>query len=383
VIAKPGHGKTQTLERFILDDIKSDASVVVIDPHGDMFNHLVKRDVGRPVVVLDPKDSPAINPFDVSSLGLESMLENERTQALGALISLYEYFFGSLLGTELTAKQGVLFRYLAHLMISIPSANLNTMIAVMDNPDPFQPFIDQLPTNARNFLTNEFNSKKTFGETREQVKYRLYDLIENPAFDRMFNATKNLVDFSQLNNGAVFLIHADIDFLQEKRASILGRFFIAKTLQMALGRARIPESERHPTYLYIDEAWLFFDSKVQEILDQARKYKLGMVLAHQRPEQASPELMSALKGCGIRLKGNVGEESYLRSTDREAEWECKERGRPPMRLTIPFAWPDYPEEREDYAAFRRANKEALTAPPPPRPPTTAPNNPPEPPSQMS
>src|SRR5215217_3735373 len=49
-------------------------------------------------------------------------------------VSLYEYVFGALLGAELTQKQGVIFRYLARLMMVVPGANLQTLMDFMEEP---------------------------------------------------------------------------------------------------------------------------------------------------------------------------------------------------------------------------------------------------------
>ena len=44
----------------------------------------------------------------------------DRERVLNGVIELYEVFFGALLGAELTQKQGVIFKYLARLMLTIP-----------------------------------------------------------------------------------------------------------------------------------------------------------------------------------------------------------------------------------------------------------------------
>lgn len=384
IIASQGHGKTQTLQAMLNEDLKSDVSLIVIDPHGDMFEKLARLDTKRRITIIDPKDMPALNPFDISGVGLDKLKSTDRTQALTSIISLYEYFFGALLGAELTAKQGVLFRYLAHLMISIPNANLNTLIAVMDDATPFAHVIDGLPPNARTFLFNEFMKGRTFNDTKEQVKYRLYDLIENPAFDAMFNAPTNTLNLAhEMNTGGIVLIHADAGFLEQKRASIFGRFFIAKALQAAIQRIGQREDKRHPTYLYIDEAWMFFDTKIDQLLDQARKFKLGLILAHQRLSQASEALQSSLNTTALKLAGNVSSEDAvvlarnmhtepeeiqrLVSTRTYAEWLLYARGRASaIKLQTPF---NTLEERpalswEAYSERREANRKRLSSAPP-------------------
>lgn len=385
IVASQGHGKTQTLQLLIANDLQTDASVIVLDPHGDMIERLAHIETDRRITIIDPKDAPALNPF--ASHPIEGS-ENERIQTLSSVISLYEYFFGELLGSELSSKQGVFFRYLAQLMLSIPGANLNTLIAVMDDPAPYIPQIEKLPPNARNFLLNEvFTKTSAFAPTRGEVKYRLYSLIENPAFDRMFNAPNNALDLRrEMDSGGIVLIHADTGFLEQHRASIFGRFFIAKTLQAALQR----RGARHPTYLYIDEAWMFFDTKVEEILDQARKFKLGLILAHQRMSQASEGLQSSLNTTALKLVGNVTAEDArilapslhtapealqgLRNDGKRAEWMFYARGqRSPLKLkTDFFVVEDLPTlSPHEYRERREENRRRLAAEAPLPPPQTA------------
>ena len=47
---------------------------------------------------------------------------------MNGVVELYESFFGALLGAELTQKQGVIFRYLARLMLAIPGATIHTLM---------------------------------------------------------------------------------------------------------------------------------------------------------------------------------------------------------------------------------------------------------------
>ena len=68
------------------------------------------------------------------------------------MIELYEIFFGAMLGAELTQKQGVIFRYLARLMVTIPGASIHTLMQLMDDGKPFRPFMEKLDGSARFFF---------------------------------------------------------------------------------------------------------------------------------------------------------------------------------------------------------------------------------------
>jgi hypothetical protein len=266
--------------------------------------------IGDRLVIIDPRDvehPPALNMFDVNLERINRYGAADREQILNGVVELYEYFFGSLLGAELTQKQSLVFRYLARLMIQIPSANLRTMIELMDDIGPYRDAIGRLPESSRMFFEKEFTDRQ-FGETRTQVKRRLYGIIENQTFERMFSAPRNRIDLgSALNEGKVVLVNTAKDFLKSN-SSILGRYFIALTLQAALERAAIPEDRRRPAFLYIDEASEYFDTNIDNLLIQARKYRLGIVVAHQYLDQLQGGLRASFAAnTSIKLAGGLSD----------------------------------------------------------------------------
>ena len=101
----------------------------------------------------------------------------------------------------------------------------------------------------------------------------------------------------------------------------------------ALKRAKIPESERVPHYLYVDEFQNYVSASFESILSEARKYKVGLVVAHQYIEQLKQEVedlkdkVSALKEVNAKLAAN---EKFVKDTlkditRREAELEPQEK----------------------------------------------------------
>jgi hypothetical protein len=145
VLAGSGHGKTQTLQYLIathdLPEIAAgQRSVIVIDSQGEMINKLLHLDELSPsrkglserLVYIDPSDldfPPALNLFDfgLTRLGRYSPLKRE-TLLQGA-IALFGYLFGTLLGADMTNRQGTNFRFLARLLMVVPGATIYTLIA--------------------------------------------------------------------------------------------------------------------------------------------------------------------------------------------------------------------------------------------------------------
>ena len=112
--------------------------------------------------------------------------------------------------------------------------------------------------------------------------------------------------FTEMNAGKLILINTSKSLLKEQGTQILGRFFISLIAQAAQERATLPEYDRLPTMVYIDEAQEYFDQNIGVILSQARKYKVGMIMAHQYLGQLTSGLQEAFEAnTSIRLAGGV------------------------------------------------------------------------------
>ncbi len=292
VVGGTGAGKTSLLENLILADLKSPArpSLVVVDSQGDLIGKLSRlallEDIADRVVLITPKDiehPPAINIFDINRARLAGYDAATKEQVVAGVIQTFDYLFGGLIGADLTAKQGVFFRFVARLMLALPetlgrNATILDMLALMDDAGPYRAAIASLPPIPRQFFERDFASK-TFVQTKEQIRYRLNAILENPTLARLFTAQETKVDlFAALNEGSVVLVDTAKDFLKGA-SSHFGRIFISLVLQAVLERAAIREQDRTPAFLIVDEAANYFDTNIDDLLtDEAyRKAVAGRI----------------------------------------------------------------------------------------------------------
>ncbi|MEP3893176.1 type IV secretory system conjugative DNA transfer family protein [Pseudophaeobacter sp.] len=322
IVAGSGHGKTQTLQYLIASDIEKvisgNQSVVVIDSQGDLIRNISNMAVFAPdgplhdrIVIIDPTDVEypvSLNLFDVGQDRLESYGLLERERLTNSILELYDFVLGTLLDAGMTQKQSVIFRYVTRLMLHIPDATIHTLRELMEpNAEvKFASDIAKLSGTAKHFFETEFSSRE-FEQTKKQVLRRLWGILENQTFERMFSHPKSKLDlFCEMNAGKVILINTAKDLLKESGTEIFGRFFIALIAQAAQERATLPKSERTPTMVYIDEAADYFDRNIGVILSTARKYNVGMVLAHQYLAQLDPKLQEAFSAnTSIKFAGGV------------------------------------------------------------------------------
>lgn len=305
VLAGSGVGKTVLIENLIRHDIESDdpPTIVLIDPHSDLVRKLTRSDLGISdrLILIDPRstDPIALNPFAINRERIHNYDATMQEQVTAGVIQTFGYLFNGLTNLPLSGKQDMFFRYVARLLLSFPdtmdrNATILDMLNLMRDPAPYKDAIAALPDIPREFFQTDFSSK-TFEGTREQIRYRLQAIIENPTMARLFTSPDTIDLFSLLNRpeGSIILVDTAKDFLKEGSAAF-GKLIVSLLLQAIFERAAIPERERKPTFIFIDEASSFFSSNIDDLLSEARKYKAGLVLAHQYLDQGSSALRASL-----------------------------------------------------------------------------------------
>jgi hypothetical protein len=319
IVGGTGHGKTVALQHYIAKDIEKakegTASVVVIDSQGDLIRE-IRQLQGlnySNTVIIDPEDIHfpcSLNLFDVKMDRINAYDGLARERQLNGILELYEFVLGSLLSAEMTQKQNVIFRYVARLMLHIPDATLHTMLDLFSDggDERYKQYIEKLDPTAQNFFRQEFESGREFHQTKSQVRRRLYGILENQSFNRMFTHPRSKLDlFAEMNKGKLILINTAKSLLKEEGTEIFGRFFIALITQAAQEREEIPKHKRMKTFVFIDEASDYrFDDKIDLILTQARKYNVGLTMATQYLDKISPKLQSAIAAnTSIKFAGGV------------------------------------------------------------------------------
>jgi len=397
IIGGTGAGKTTLLENLILHDLKGEASLVVVDSQGDLIRKISHLKTDREIILISPKDVAfpvALNVFDVNRERLGKYDQATKEQVIAGVIQTFDYLFTGLLGADLTAKQNVFFKYVARLMLSLPetlgrNATILDMLRLMEDVGPYKQAIQSLPPIQREFFDRDFTSK-TFAQTKEQIRYRLHAIIENPTLARLFTSPNTKLDlFTELNRGSVILVDTAKDFLKGSSGHF-GQIFISLVLQAVLERAALPESQRKPTFLFVDEAAEYFDANIDDFLNETRKQKLGCVFAHQYLDQCSSALRASLAAnTSIKFVGGVSNQdaramaAELRTTPEfilnqpRLHFAAHIRNQTPHAVSVPVLIGTLEKEPqltpEEYEAFIARNRERVAYTETPKPMSTPPD----------
>lgn len=310
-MAATGHGKTRMLEHLIVKDVREEKTVIVIDSQGQLIPRLLRANLcpADRVLLIDPRDVDAplaFNLFDIGRVRANQYSRRMKEQIENSTIELIQFILASLLDAELTARQATPFRYAIRLMYHIPNSNMRTFASIFrKGADEYEEYFQNLSPFAQDFFTDKdygFDGKE-YAPARKEIMRRIYGLMDNPTFERMFTAPDTRLNMlAEMEAGKLILINTAKAFLQPSVSTIFGRFFLALIQQASMERAE--QRNPRPTYVYIDECHEYLDDTCQTLIDQARKSEIGLVLAHQRLDQVK-KFHSALMSCGTRFYGGT------------------------------------------------------------------------------
>jgi hypothetical protein len=108
---------------------------------------------------------------------------------------------------------------------------------------------------------------------------------------------------SLIDEGGLLLVRVPKGTLGEDTSRLLGAFVVARVWQRCMRRASVPEEDRPDATLYVDEThnYLALPRSFEDLLAEARGYRLSLVLAHQHMGQLPKDVRDAL-GANARTK---------------------------------------------------------------------------------
>ncbi|MEJ6404948.1 hypothetical protein [Yoonia sp. 2307UL14-13] len=287
LLGASGSGKTVILENIIAHDLRSDEDccLVVIDSQTQLTNKLARLDIPD-TTYITPKYDLALNLFDV---GYDEMKGHgiEGETLINKTVGLLSFVLEGMMGADFTNPQKTIFQYCIQLVISIPGGNIFTFMDVLaeGGHERYKEHIAKLDQNLQRFFEVDFPSKE-YTRTKEAIRRRIDGLLLNPTFRRLFSATENKIDmFDELARQKLIIIDTNKPMLDDAASAFFGRLFIAMILRASHQRFGQGRSAR-PVYLIVDEAHEYFDRSISDMLEQARKANIGLIVSHQSISQS-------------------------------------------------------------------------------------------------
>ena len=280
IVGASGTGKSSLLLRMLIADIEAGEGVALLDPHGDLLDQVLGRiPVSRwnDVIVFDPADETHTIGFNV--LGAHSELE--KTLLASDLVGIFRRLSTSW-GDQMSSVLG-------NAVLAILESDRGGTLADLRQFLIEPPFRTDFLKSVRDSEVVYYWHKQfplLVGRPQAPLLTRLDALLRPKPIRRMVSQRDSCLDLTRVvNEGKIFLARLSIGAIGEENASLLGALLMSKFHQVATARQALAESERRNYWLYADEFHHFVTPSVAHMLSGARKYRMGLVLAHQEFRQ--------------------------------------------------------------------------------------------------
>jgi CxxC-x17-CxxC domain-containing protein len=316
LIGKTGVGKSTMLENMIIQDILDGNGVGVVDPHGDLVEKIadyIPASRINDVIYFNPADIDFPFAFNV----LEKVDKEHQHLVASGLIGVFRKIWADTWGPRLE----YVLRNAILALLEFPDSTLLGIMRMLVDESYRKKVLDQVTDPVvKSFWVNEYAKYK--GDFQVQavapIQNKVGAFLSSFLIRNVVGQIKSAINLrSVMDDKKILLINLSKGRIGEDNSSLLGAMMITKIQLAAMSRVDIPEDERNDFYLYIDEFQNFATESFADILSEARKYHLNMILAHQYREQLDERVQAA-------IFGNVGTLVAYRVGADDAEFLEKE-----------------------------------------------------------
>jgi hypothetical protein len=305
-IGKTGTGKSTMLENMAIDDIREGRGLAVVDPHGDLINHImdyIPEKRIKDVVWFAPSDRM----FPVAFNPLENVDPDLKNIVASGVVGIFKKIFGESWGPRLE----YILRNTVLALLDYPNATMLGITRILVDKQ----FRDKVVSNIsdpviKDFFVNEFEQydPKFRTEAIAPIQNKVGQFLSSSTIRNIVGQPQSTVNLREImDTGKIFLVNLSIGEIGEDASALLGALMITKIQLASMQRAVVPEEERRDFYLYVDEFQNFATDSFAVILSEARKYHLNLIMTNQYIAQMPETVRDAVFGnVGTLISFRVG-----------------------------------------------------------------------------
>jgi len=309
VIGKTGVGKSEFLKDMILQDIKNGEGVCFIDPHDtiDKLLPLIPPERAEDVILFDPSDTSRPMGLNMLEAADEQQKHYVVSSIVGLMYKLYDPNKTGIIGPRFEHA-------IRNAMLTVMSEPGNTFVEVVRALTDAG-FVQELLPKVqdpivRRYWTDQIAQTSDFhkSEVLDYIVSKFGRFVTNKMMRNIIGQSKSAFNFREaMDNGKILLISLSKGKIGEENSSFLGLILVPKILVAAMSRQDVPEEQRRDFYLYVDEFQNFATPDFAQILSEARKYRLNLIVANQFIGQMEEEVKNAIFGnVGTLVSFRVG-----------------------------------------------------------------------------
>ncbi|NCF75298.1 MAG: type IV secretion system DNA-binding domain-containing protein [Xanthomonadaceae bacterium] len=306
LIGKTGMGKTTMMENMIYHDIQTGKGVALVDPHGDFVEKIIDFVPARrinDVVYFNPSDVEHPIAFNI----LESMTPESKNIAASGLIGIFKKLWADSWGPRLE----YLLRNAILALMDYPNSTILGVMRILIDKNFRKKVIAYVKDPiVKSFWEDEYTKYSTSFQVEaiSPIQNKIGQFLSYSLIRNIIGQTKSSFDIRDImDNRKILLMNFSKGRIGEDASALLGAMMITKIQLAAMERVNIPEEDRQDFYLYVDEFQNFATESFANILSEARKYRLNLIITNQYIEQLDEKVQAAILGnVGTIISFRVG-----------------------------------------------------------------------------
>jgi hypothetical protein len=323
IIGASGTGKSTLLFNLIRQDIENGEGVAVLDPHGDLIDRILGVIPGeriKDVVLLDPADESHSVGFNI--LSAHSNLE--KNLLASDLIAVFQRLSASWGDQMNSVLQNAILAFLE----SDRRGTIADLRRFLIEPPFRNEFLKSVKDAEIVYYWQKSFPHLSGNKSIGSILTRLDTFLAQKPIRHMVSQPANRLDFARImDSGKIFLAKLPEGLLGRENSYLLGTLIVSKFQQIAMSRQAQQIAARRDYWLYVDEFANFITPSMAEILSGARKYRIGLTLAHHELHQLqrSPEVASAVMSHPYtRIVFRVGDDDARKLAEGFSYFEAKD-----------------------------------------------------------
>ena len=323
IIGASGTGKSTLLFNLIRQDIENGEGIAVLDPHGDLIDRILGIIPPKridDVVLVDPADEQYSVGFNI----LSAHSELEKNLLASDLVSVFQRLSTSWGDQMNSVLQNAILAFLE----SDRRGTLADLRSFLIEPSFRNEFLKSVKDSEVVYYWQKSFPHLSGNKSIGSILTRLDTFLAKKPIRHMVSQPENRLDFAQImDSGKIFLAKLPEGLLGKENSYLLGTLMVSKFQQMAMSRQAQQIAARRDFWIYIDEFANFITPSMAEILSGARKYRIGLTLAHHELHQLqrSPEVASAVMSHPFtRIVFRVGDDDAKKLAEGFSYFEAKD-----------------------------------------------------------
>ena len=316
IIGKTGMGKTAMMENMAIQDIQNGKGVAFVDPHGEAAEKLldfVPPERINDVVYFNPADLEYPIAFNV----MEKVDTAHRHLVAGGLMGVFKKIWPDVW----SSRMEYILNNCILALLEYPGSTLLGINRMLVDPVFREKVVSKITDPVvKAFWVQEFAryTQRYEVEATAAIQNKVGQFISAPLIRNIIGQTKSTIDMRKvMDKQKILILNLSKGKIGEDASHLLGALLITKIQLAAMRRVTIPEEQRKDFYLYVDEFQNFATESFVNILSEARKYRLCLIIGHQYIAQMEEKVRDA-------VFGNVGTIVSFRVGAEDAEYLEKE-----------------------------------------------------------